>query len=113
MFVATRTLALYPSIQQYHSNRDPQELQCHLVAALVLLFDNWVIEVSAGSHPTLESALTISTEWSKLVEQRRATYMGHIMERLSVFLAFQASHEALAGLGAFVLGREQSEGNGN
>lgn len=65
MFVTTRTSALYPSVQQYHSNRDSQKLQCHLVAALVLLFDSGVIEISAGSHPTLDSALAISTEWSE------------------------------------------------
>ena len=29
--------------------------------------------------------------------------MGHIIERLNVFFAFQAIHETLAGLGVFVL----------
>lgn len=52
---------------------------------------------------------TLSSE----ITEQSVTYVGHIMERLSIFLAFQAIHEALAGVGVFVLGWEQSEGDRN
>ena len=39
------------------------------------------------------------------------TYVGHLVERLKVSLAFQTSHEAVACVGVFVLGCKQSKGD--